>query len=106
MGVYGLAWTPAFIFKVIWTPVPNFWSMGPLAPQNLTILVSMELPGSQQSFEGNLDPRAKFLIQGPFGPKYKNVPFSHTTQAMGKTKPMLEVIWTLLPNFWFNGPWA
>ena len=30
MGVYGLAWTPAFIFDTIWTPGPNFGSKGPL----------------------------------------------------------------------------
>ena len=55
MGVYGLAWTPAFIFETIWTPGPNFGSKGPLAPnfkiaifsQNLTIWVSMDLPGPQ-----------------------------------------------------------
>ena len=29
MGVYGLAWTPAIIFKTIWTLGPNFGSMGP-----------------------------------------------------------------------------
>ena len=32
MGVYGLAWTPATIFKVIWTLGPNF--LGPLAPNS------------------------------------------------------------------------
>ena len=32
MGVYGLAWTPATIFKVIWSQGPNFGSKGPLAP--------------------------------------------------------------------------
>ena len=56
MGVYGLAWTPAFIFETIWTPGPNFGSKGPLAPnlkiaissQNLTVWVSMDLPGPLQ----------------------------------------------------------
>ena len=49
MGVYGLAWTPTFIFETIWTPGPNFESKGPLAPNfkiaifqlNLTIWVSI-----------------------------------------------------------------
>ena len=58
MGVYGLAWTQAFIFETIWTPGPNFGSKGPLAPnfkiaiivQNLTIWVSMDLPGALQPF--------------------------------------------------------
>ena len=58
MGVYGLAWTPAIIFETIWTPGPNFGSMGPLSPnlkiaifsQNLTIWVSMDLPRPQHSF--------------------------------------------------------
>ena len=53
MGVYGLAWTPAFIFETIWTLGPNFGSKGSLAPnlkiaiflQNLTKWVSMKLPG-------------------------------------------------------------
>ena len=52
MGVYGLAWTPAFIFETIWTPGPNFGSKAPLAPnlkiatfsQNLIIWVSIDLP--------------------------------------------------------------
>ena len=58
MGVYGLAWTPAIIFETIWTLGPNFGSKGPLAPnlkiaifsQNLTIWVSMDLPGPQHSY--------------------------------------------------------
>ena len=32
MGIYLLAWTPAIMFQVIWTPWPNFGSKGPLAP--------------------------------------------------------------------------
>ena len=58
MGVYGLAWTSAFIFETIWTPGPNFGSKAPLAPnlkiaifsQNLTIWVSIDLPGPQNSY--------------------------------------------------------
>ena len=34
MGVYGFAWTPAIIFKVIWTWGPNFWFNSPLAPDS------------------------------------------------------------------------
>ena len=52
MGVYGLAWTPAFIFETIWTLGPNFGSKGPLVQikncnflQNPTKWVSMKLPG-------------------------------------------------------------
>ena len=55
MGVYGLAWTSAFIFETIRTPGPNFGSKAPFVPnlkiaifsQNLTIWVSIDLPGSQ-----------------------------------------------------------
>ena len=43
MGVYGLAWTPATIFKVIWTLGPNF--LGPLAPNskiwNLLLVITV-----------------------------------------------------------------
>ena len=69
MGVYGLAWTPAFIFETIWTPGPNFGSKGPLAPnlkiaifsQNLTIWVSMDLPGPQHSYLRQFGPRGQIL---------------------------------------------
>merc|ERR1711989_80061 len=69
MGVYGLAWTPAFIFETIWTLGPNFGSKGPLAPnlkiaifsQNLTIWVSMDLSGPQHSYLRQFGPRGQIL---------------------------------------------
>ena len=69
MGVFGLAWTPAFIFETIWTPGPNFGSKGPLAPnfkiafflQNLSIGVSMDLPGLQQSYLRQCGPQGQIL---------------------------------------------
>ena len=69
MGVYGLAWSPAFIFETIWTPGPNFWSKGPLAPnlkiaifsQKLTIWVSMDSPGPQQSYLRQFGHRGQIL---------------------------------------------
>ena len=77
MGVYGLAWTPAFIFEVIWTPEPNFWSKGPLVP-NSKISNFLTKPQNKReipilgktTWEGL---RTKFLVQGPFGPKFKNL---------------------------------
>ena len=33
MGVFGLAWTPAFIFETIWTPWAKFWVQGPFGPE-------------------------------------------------------------------------
>ena len=38
MGVYGLAWTPAFIFETIWTLGQNFGFKVPLA-LNLKIAI-------------------------------------------------------------------
>ena len=111
MGVYGLAWTPAFIFKVIWTPVPNFWSMGPLAPylkisifaQNLTILVSMDLPGP-------LQPLLKWFGPGDqiFGPRalwpqiQKFAIFSQNPPKMG----VYGITWTPAIILGWFGPWG
>ena len=120
MGVYGLAWTPAFIFATIWTPGPNFGSKGPLAPnlkiaifsQNLTIWVSKDLPGPQHSYLRQFGPRAKFWVQGPFGPKLKNCYFPTKPSNIGVyglawiPATTLKVIWTRGPNFWSKGPLA
>ena len=76
MGVYGLAWTPAIIFEVIWTLGPNFGSKGPLAP-NSKICNFLTKPHNM----------------GVYGFTW--------TQAI-----MFEVIWTLLPNFRSKGPLA
>ena len=35
MGVYGLTWTQAIMFEVIWTLLPNFRSKGPLAKNKI-----------------------------------------------------------------------
>ena len=48
MGVYGLAWTPAFIFETIWTPGPNFGSKGPLAPNLKIAIFSQNLSGPRK----------------------------------------------------------
>ena len=77
MGVYGLAWTPAIIFVTIWTPGPNFGSKGPLAPnfkiaiiiQNLTIWVSMDLPGALQPFLKLFGPQDQILGPRALWPK-------------------------------------
>ena len=69
MGVYGLAWTPAFIFETIWTPGPNFGSKGPLAP----------------NFE-NCNFLTKHYNMGVYGLAW--------TPAT-----IFKVIWTLGPNF-------
>ena len=91
MGVYGLPWTPAIIFETIWTPGPNFGSKGPLAPnlkiaifsQNLTIWVSMDLPGPQHSFLRQFGPRGQILGPRPLWPQILKFQFSHKTLQYG-----------------------
>ena len=45
----------------------------------------LDLPGPQHP--GNLDPGAKFWVQGPFGPKFKNMQISTKPQYMGVYGP-------------------
>ena len=52
------------------------------------------------------------MVQGPFGPNFKNLQFSHKTPQYGCLWNYLDpsshfrVIWTLGPNFCSNGPLA
>ena len=73
MGVYGLSWIPAISFEVIWTPRVQmfgprvFWNQNKkseLFSQNLTIWVSMDLAGLQQSV-----PRWFWPRRPNFGPR-------------------------------------
>ena len=73
MGIYGLAWTPAISFEVIWTPGPNFGSKGLLAP-NSKICTFLAKPHNM----------------GVYGLAW--------TSAIS-----FEVIWTLGPNFGSKG---
>ena len=115
MGVNGLAWTPAIIFETIWTPGPNFGSKGPLAPnlkiaifsQNLTIWVSMDLPGPQHSYLRQFEPRGQIL-----GPRLENCYFQTNPYNMGvyglawTSAFIFETIWTPGPNFGSKAPLA
>ena len=76
MGVYGLAWTPAISFEVIWTLGPNFGSKGPLAPNSKI---------------------CKFLTK----PHNMGVYGLAWTSAI-----ILKVIWPSGPNFGSKGPLA
>ena len=67
MGVYGLAWTPAFIFGVVLDPGTKFF--GPFSPKFKNLQFSHKTPqyGCLQTqlnpsihIRGNLDPGAKF----------------------------------------------
>ena len=121
MGVYGLAWTPAFIFETIWTPGPNFGSKGPLAPnlkiaifsQNLTIWVSMDLPGPQHSYLRQFGPRGPILGPRALWPQNSKIcnfltkPHNMDVYRLTWTPAFIfEVIWTLGPNFGSKGPLA
>ena len=76
MGVYGLAWTPAIIFKVIWALGPHCW------------------------FKGLLDPNwiiCNFLKKNPkYGCLCYHLDLSNH----------FKVIWTMGPNFGSKGPLA
>ena len=55
---------------------------------------------------------AKFWVQGPFGPKFKNCYFPTKPSNIGVyglawiPATTLKVIWTRGPNFWSKGPLA
>ena len=79
-------------------------SKGPMAPNkknaifplNKTIWLSMEFPGPLQSFLSDLDPRTKFLVQGPFGPLSKICNFLTKPHNMG----VYGLAWTPATSFW------
>ena len=63
----------------------------------------MDCLDPSNNFWGDLDPGAKFWVQGPFGPKLKNMLFSHKTAQYGW-------LWTRLDPSnqffrWFE-PWV
>ena len=76
MGVYGLAWTPKFIFKIISSPGAKFWIQGSFGPK----------------FEN-----CNFLTK----PYNMGVDGLVWTPAF-----LFETIWTLGPNFGSKGPLA
>ena len=69
MGVYGLAWTPAISFEVIWTPGPNFGSKGPLAP-NSKICKFRTKPHNVGVYGLAWTPAIIFWGLGPLGPNF------------------------------------
>ena len=66
MGFYGLAWSPATIFKVIWTPGPNFWYNGPLAP-NSKIFNFLTKPHNMGVYGLALTPAISFEVVWTLG---------------------------------------
>ena len=76
LGVYRLAWTPKFIFKIISSPGAKFWVQGPFGPK----LKSCYFPTKPSNI-------------GVYGLAW----IPATT---------LKVIWTRGPNFWSKGPLA
>ena len=76
MGVYRLAWTPKFIFKIISTPGAKFWVQGPFGPK---------------------------LKNCYFPTKPSNIGVYGLAWIPATT---LKVIWTRGPNFWSKGPLA
>ena len=83
-GFYELAWTPATIFKVIWSPGPNFGSKGPLAPiskicnfltkpHNMGVYGITCTPATIFKVIWSLGPN--FCSKGPLAPNSKNCNF-------------------------------
>ena len=70
MSVYGLAWTPKFIFKIISTPGAKFWVQGHFGPK----LKNCYFPTKPSNI-------------GVYGLAW--IPAT-----------ALKVIWTQGPNFW------